>query len=615
MKGTILNIDKPTRLHLLQRQVARLDIRLARLAALSERYVQARFGLFVALVVLVFLAFSQVNDTAGYTALILSVILFNVVAYFHRRVKRGVQQYQHWRAIKQAHIARIQLDWALIPPADSAAPPEHPFAIDLDLVGERSIHQLLNVAVSHEASQRLLAWLLTTVPAPAQITQRQALVKEMTPLTTFRDKLTLYGWLASGDTGQIEALSLVSWFTRRHEDGPRLVHVLVEWLLAVVNITLLVLDALDVVPPLWIISIVLYIGFWAWKGQGAGDLFAESLALRGAVERLNAVFRYLENYRYGGVPLLRDLCAPFLDPANRPSAQLRRLGWVLAGASLRGNPLLWFLVNLLIPWDFTFAWLLQQRKAEIAAQLPGWLDAWLELEALSSLANFAYLNPEYTFPQLIEDDSFSGQQLGHPLIDYEVKVCNDFSLTQRGEVVIITGSNMAGKSSFLRTLGVNLSLAYAGAPVNATRLETGLFRLFTCIKVSDSVTDGFSYFYAEVRRLKALLVELERDHPYPLFFLIDEIFKGTNNRERLIGSRAYIRALVGRNCLGAVSTHDLELVRLADELPGVRNLHFREEVVDGRMSFDYQLRPGPSPTTNALKIMQLEGLPIEGDSL
>jgi DNA mismatch repair ATPase MutS len=138
--------------------------------------------------------------------------------------------------------------------------------------------------------------------------------------------------------------------------------------------------------------------------------------------------------------------------------------------------------------------------------------------------------------------------------------------------------------------------------------------MFTCIKVSDSVTDGVSYFYAEVKRLKALLNELEREHDLPLFFLIDEIFRGTNNRERRIGSESYIRALVGRNGIGVISTHDLELVKLADTIPQITNFHFEDRVADGRMVFDYKLRPGPSPTTNALKIMQIEGLPVDQSS-
>jgi DNA mismatch repair ATPase MutS len=180
-----------------------------------------------------------------------------------------------------------------------------------------------------------------------------------------------------------------------------------------------------------------------------------------------------------------------------------------------------------------------------------------------------------------------------------------------GSLAIITGSNMAGKSSFLRTIGINLRLAYAGGSVVAQSLETILFRLYTSIQIQDSLSDGFSFFYAEVRRLKALLVAVEDSGERPLFFLIDEIFRGTNNRERLIGSRAYVRALSGKNGVGLIATHDLELVKLVQELPGIRNFHFRDDVVDGRMTFDYLLHPGPCPTTNALKIMQLTGLPIE----
>jgi DNA mismatch repair ATPase MutS len=170
---------------------------------------------------------------------------------------------------------------------------------------------------------------------------------------------------------------------------------------------------------------------------------------------------------------------------------------------------------------------------------------------------------------------------------------------------------MAGKSSFLRTIGVNLVLAYAGGPVIAQSFHTSWLRLFATIRVADSLTDGFSFFYAEVRRLSQLLTALQDEGERPLLFLIDEIFRGTNNRERLIGSRAYIQALTKSNGLGAIATHDLELVQLAEETPTLVNVHFRDDVVDGRMIFDYKLHPGPCPTTNALKIMELAGLPIQ----
>lgn len=169
---------------------------------------------------------------------------------------------------------------------------------------------------------------------------------------------------------------------------------------------------------------------------------------------------------------------------------------------------------------------------------------------------------------------------------------------------------MSGKSTFLRTVGINLVLAYAGGPVVADALQARPLRLFTCIQVHDSLSDGISYFYAEVRRLKALLEALEAAQPEPLFYLIDEIFRGTNNAERQIGSRAYLQALVGKRCAGLLSTHDLELAHLAAEMPALYNYHFREEVLEGRMIFDYILRPGPCPTTNALRIMKNEGLPV-----
>jgi DNA mismatch repair ATPase MutS len=180
-----------------------------------------------------------------------------------------------------------------------------------------------------------------------------------------------------------------------------------------------------------------------------------------------------------------------------------------------------------------------------------------------------------------------------------------------GEVALITGSNMSGKSTFLRTVGVNLALAYAGAPVNAAKLDLHLMRLFTCIQVADSLADGFSYFYAEVHRLKRLLDQMKINDSVPLFYLIDEIFRGTNNRERRIGSRAYVQALANSAGVGIISTHDLELAKLAIESNSILNYNFRDDVIEGKMVFDYCLRPGPSPTTNALKIMELEGLPVD----
>jgi len=367
-----------------------------------------------------------------------------------------------------------------------------------------------------------------------------------------------------------------------------------------------------------VITLLIAIIFLFVTKDKRGDLFEDAYSLRDAFDQLGGIFEYLEIYRYGEHTNLKDLCKPFFSSSTqRPSILLKKIARVAKAATLQKNLLLWVVLNVLIPWDFYFAHRFNQYKSQAAVHLPLWLDVWFELEALNSLANFAYLNPEYVLPEVLTCEAssqhlpFQASALGHPLIPEEKKVTNDFAINNLGEIDLITGSNMSGKSTFLRTLGINLCLAFAGGPVNASSLQTSLFRLFTCIKISDSVTESYSYFYAEVRRLKALLSAVEESNPLPLFFLIDEIFKGTNNRERRLGSEAYISALAGRNCLGIITTHDLDLVKLADKLPELKNYHFKEDIVDGRMVFDYILRPGPSPTTNALKIMQMEGLPVE----
>jgi DNA mismatch repair ATPase MutS len=238
------------------------------------------------------------------------------------------------------------------------------------------------------------------------------------------------------------------------------------------------------------------------------------------------------------------------------------------------------------------------------------------LEALICLADFAHLHPEYVYPAVDvgAQPVLEAEALGHPLLPPETRVLNAIAVDQVGEIFIITGSNMAGKSTFIKTIGINLCLANSGAPVNASAFTTIPFFLHTCIRITDSLADGFSYFYAEVQCLKRLLERVRAENDPPVLFLVDEIFRGTNNRERLIGSRSYLRALIGKECVGFLATHDLELAGLADDNNWVRNYHFRDRVEAGKLQFDYRLKPGPSPTTNALIIMEMEGLPVESKS-
>ncbi len=613
-----------TRLQQLQKQIARLERRTEFLNQISRKYWNARRIIFIAggLLALVFCNVS--GNRGGWIAGGLIAILFSVVTIFHNRVRESLTRVSLLIDIKKLQIARIHLDWDLLPPVEQSSFTlgNHPFATDLDIVGERSLHRLIDSAVTSEGSERLKSWLLAVRPDAPLIEHRQRLVRELKDHSLFRDRLQLLSAVARISTvgpaqprrraSHWKSRILVDWIERTAPHSSLLPTILFLSALSALNIACSVLSALEVIPQIWPFTLLLYMGAMYLVQHRIASAWGELHELEKALTHFKVVFRYLESRSYKNTPRLAEICAPFADKTKQPSVEIKRLGRLAAALGVRTNPLLWLLVHLLVPWDFIFTHRLELLKAELAHLLPRWLDAWYELEALNSLANFAYLNPHYTFPQITsEPNRFAARKLGHPLLNAETKVCNDFELDQHQRIVILTGSNMAGKSTFLRTIGVNLSLAYAGSPVNADHLQTSLFRPFTCIKVSDSVQDGLSYFYAEVKRLTALLAAAKAEDALPVLFLIDEIFRGTNSRERLIGSRSYIRALSESTAVGLVATHDLELIKLADEIDGVVNFHFREEVSDGRMVFDYRLRSGPCPTTNALTIMHLEGLPVD----
>jgi ABC-type multidrug transport system fused ATPase/permease subunit len=612
--------EKQARLHALEHQIKRLQKRIAIMDAKSNRIGWARVAIFFTGALLSILAYFLVGWWLLLIGVVVTLVTFSIVAYVHGRINRSITRHKIWMHIKSTHIARINLDWDSIPPAPfTELPTNHPFASDLDITGKHSLHRLINTAVLPEGSQRLQDWLLNTIPDLETILHRQALIQELTPLSIFRDKLYLKSLLSTKNMSRVgEKQKLLNWLNVQTESKLLLPLLSLSLFLSVLTITLFALNICNIIPQYWVLMLLFSILFLFVTKNQRGELFEDAYQLRDAFAQLSLVFEYLETYRYGKNLHLKALCEPFhQDYKHRPSPLLKKIARVASASTLQKNLLLWIILNVLMPWDFYFAYRFQHYKSQVVALLPVWLDVWFELEALNSLANFTYLNPEYTLPEIIlsqDPDNkiipFRACDLGHPLLPVNQKVVNNFSIPTQGEIDIITGSNMSGKSTLLRTLGINLSMAYAGGPVNASLFQTMLFRIFTCIRISDSVTEGYSYFYAEVKRLKTLMTEVEADNDLPLFFLIDEIFKGTNNRERRIGSASYISALVGRNCLGVISTHDLELVVLEDHLPNIRNYHFKEDVFDGQMVFDYLLREGPSPTTNALKIMQMEGLPI-----
>jgi hypothetical protein len=622
-------MDRANRRQVIRRQIERLEARSSLLQSLSDRYAWARLLTFFGGLLLVGGIFERGGWWAAGAALLLVVSVFAWIVRRHRRVDEHVTQYRLWMTLRRAHLARMDLAWADIPRAAEAQPDfQHPFEADVDLVGAFGLHRLLDTSASQGGSRRLRDWLAAPVPADETMAARQAMVRELVPQSLFRDRLWLFARLAARRSvlpwpGRSEAEAslwekwngeeLLNWLATHSSAASLRPWLWAAGVLVAVNLTLLGLDLAGLLPPIWQIGFVLYLALIYSRSRETGTSFREASHMRDALEQLVLVFEHLEHASYHRMPNVAALAAPFRTPESRPSAYVRRLSRLVTATGVGKNPALWLLLNALFPWDLYFTDRLAALKEALRQQLPRWLETWYDVEAMSALATFAYLNPDYTFPAVKptwSEPVLQATSLGHPLIPHAGRVCNDITIGALGDIALITGSNMAGKSTFLRTVGLNLALSYAGGAVAAAALTTSRFRLFSSVRVSDSVTDGISYFYAEVKRLKALLEALSQTEQEPLLFLIDEIFRGTNNRERLQGSRAYVRALTGKRGVGLISTHDLELVHLADELPGVTNFHFRDAVVEGRMTFDYILYAGPCPTTNALKIMQLEGLPV-----
>ncbi len=600
------------------RHIDRLAHILMRLENRENMFPWIRLGSLVAGGIWTYLAFQYGSKWLGWAMVAFSLAFFMGVVAIHRRLNQKIKQCK--LSLNQAtiQVSRMSLDWGNIPlTLDQPVDPHHPFECDLNLTGSRSLLHLLDTAISRGGALRLRQWLLAPEPNPEIIAKRQQLVRELTPLTGFRTHLWLLFQMGKQEKAPpFDGQPILDWLEKQADHGSLKTLTIALGILAVINIALFVFNFMALIPPLWMITFIIYAGIYLFNYRTYLGLFDDAYDLWNGLGIFRPILFHLEKYPYPASSSLKEVCGVFSQADSKPTRLLRKISLIASAASLQRNQILWLPLNALVPWDLFFAYQLELCKADLHQRLPVWLDTLYEIEALNSLANFAYLNPDLSFPEIIQPAEPStkpllqAQEMGHPLLPDATRVCNDFTLSNTGEIAVITGSNMSGKSTFLRTLGINLALAYSGSVVVARQFQAAPLRIFTCIHLSDSLTDGISYFYAEVRRLKVLLDALETDNPYPLFFLIDEIFRGTNHRERQEGSAAYIRALIGRHGAGVIATHDLTLAELAEQIDALHNYHFRDDVHDGRMAFDYRIRPGASPTTNALKIMALEGLPV-----
>ncbi|MBE0699686.1 MAG: hypothetical protein IH586_22400, partial [Anaerolineaceae bacterium] len=523
-----------SKLAILRQRKDRTERWIAIFQKVENRFPWIRLAILVTGLLCILVAFQLLSFLLIWLAVILALLIFAIAAFQHNRLVEQIKRLKGFLHLLETHIARLELDWDHIPsPSDIQVPIEHPFGSDLNVTGSRSLHQLLDTSISLGGSHRLASWLLQSVPDPDAARKRQNLVQDLLPSTSFRTQLELSGMLAKPDSkDRWDATTLQHWLEKSSEAASLRPLLITLGIFALANMTLYGLNALGLIPPIWIGTIVIYLGLQSFKYRESSEVFNQAYELGRQLGQLRPILAELETYPYAQGSLLEKITLPITQSSQRPSTALRQISQIISAASLRNNPFLVLILNLLVPWDIFFVYQLERYKLTLREKLPIWLETWYELEGLVSVANYAALHPENSFPIILPYDAcpiLELKEAGHPLIPAKDRVANNFTIQQLGEIVLVTGSNMSGKSTFLRTVGVNLILTFVGSPVPAQKIRCVPFRLYTSMNMNDSLNDGISFFYAEVRRLKALLDGLESDDPSPLLFLIDEIFRGTNN--------------------------------------------------------------------------------------
>lgn len=594
------------------------DAALERLRARSARLSTLRVFTFLgAATALLFVDVAEglVARVSLVSAALLAAAFVTYVAA-HRRVRRGIVWQEALRALSAQGRLRLARRWADLAASlprgearDAAPPADHPYARDLDVLGAASLARLAGPVTSERGRARLRDALLEPAP-PAAIRAKQEAVRELAPKVDLRHAFAAHGRLhGAADPPGTERF--LAWA----EGRPRLLEMpgvrALAWILPALLVGGLVADLSFGAPPWWIAPALAQAELIRrhWRRLHADFLLAEDgLALLAAyVPQL----RLLEE-EPAEAPALRALSERVGRGTEGASRRLHRLARLLGTVESRRS-FVYVGVAPFLLLDLHLAAALDRWRGASGKQVRDWLEALGEWEALSALAAIAHDHPTWAYPVVEEEGEavLRGTALGHPLLRPEACVANDVEVGPPGSFLLVTGSNMSGKSTLLRALGANVVLARAGAPVCARALRFPPVRVRTSMRVDDSLADGVSLFMAELLRIRAVVEDADAEGP-PVLYLLDEILHGTNTAERRVAARAVIRRLLGRAALGAVSTHDLTLAQAPDLEAASRPVHFRETVTEEegrtRLDFDYRLRPGIATTRNALRLLDAVGL-------
>jgi hypothetical protein len=489
---------------------------------------------------------------------------------------------------------------------DSYVDPKHDFSYDIDLFGRSSLFQYLNRTVTDYGRDILATWLSDPYILSADLVKRQEAVKDLAPKVEWRQNFLASGMNTS--LGKSDIADLIKWMEEPPAIAVTTVTRMLLWFLPAAALISFFLMVMNVIPYQVFVLIFLVNLLHIGSGLKKINRIHNSLTRKyNFLSSLNLLLHVFEKETFSS-SVLNEIKANISGSKTSAAVSTGRLGKLIQAFDSRNNILVGFLLNGMLLWDYQCIIKLEKWKSGYKALFPVWLEMIGQMDAYSSLANHAWNNPDYAYPAISgASDVFSVKDMGHPLISETKRVCNDFSLGKNGTICIVSGANMSGKSTFLRTVAVNYILGMTGAPVCASEMNFVPSKLFTSMRTTDSLSENESYFYAELRRLNILKLKIELGEP--VFFILDEILKGTNSADKSIGSKLFLKRIIERGGTGLMATHDTSIGKMEDDFSGIIvNKCFEIEINGDNISFDYKIHDGITQKMNAVFLMKQMGI-------
>lgn len=545
--------------------------------------------------------------TIGGIAL-LTLLPFLLFIKRHNRLFHRKDYLEKKIEINEQELAALDYDTSAFDDGKEFTDAAHLYTFDLDVFGPHSLFQYINRTCTQPGKQRLAAWLGKHLERKEDIIRRQEAVSELAPELKFRQRFRILGLLHKGKAA--DETELRQWAESPGIFRTRKLLRLLPPLVTGCNAVCLVLVIAGILPAslygiLWTCFVVA--GF-AFTGRitKMQALYGKKLQI---LSTYASLLRLMERQPAQSA-LLKEIKEQIGGEKRKASHSIGELNKLMDELDQRNNVFMYVILNGCFFWELRQIMRIEAWKEQYAADLPQWLDAIGRTDALCSLATFAYNHPDYIYPNISPTPfCLCAKELGHPLMHRDRCVRNDINATKRPFFIIITGANMAGKSTYLRTVGINYLLACIGAPVCARQMELSPARLITSLRTSDSLNDNESYFFAELKRLKLIIDKLQAGEE--LFIILDEILKGTNSMDKQKGSFALIKQFVTLQANGIIATHDLLLGKLIDLFPEhIRNYCFEADITDNELTFSYRLRPGVAQNMNACFLMKKMGIAV-----